>query len=351
MKRVGILTYHNADNLGAVLQAYALQTVLEESFSIPAEIIDYRCNAIEETKYKKRDGGIVSFLKAVPKAGYYLIKRIEFQHFRREFLKCSPIIYYPENIAKCNETYEIFITGSDQVWNPECSGWDDAYFLSFVMKDKMRISYAASMGKFRFPETKKQYYHELLSCFDRISVREKSAVAELLALGITNVKVCPDPVILLPREQWMTITPRRICKRKYVLVYLVLPDQYVISCAEAYAKQHGCLIINNKKSMEFILHNSPSEFLSWICYAECVFTNSFHGTALSLIYNKPLGVEVNMHDGAVNNRVNDLLNSAGAQACIMHDKNGTASPVNVEDALSQMRESGMEYLHEIFGGM
>lgn len=347
MKRVGIMTYHNADNLGAVLQAYALQTTMEEKCGVSAQIIDYRCSAIEATKYTKRGTGFASMVKAVPKAVYYWIKRRGFDAFRRSYLKCSSKEYTPDSIADSIAEYDAFITGSDQVWNPECSGGDGAYFLDFVPRGKGKYAYAASLGKYQFASSQQPHYRRLLETFDAISVREKSAKEELARLGVEDVQVCPDPVFLLTRERWKAIMPKRLYRQRYVLVYLVLPDHQVLKSAEEYAKQHHCKIINNKKSIEFILHNSPAEFLSWIYHAEAVFTNSFHGSAFSLLLEKPLAADIQHMDGGINNRVQELLDAVGAQNCIIGTGNFDGKTEHTADQVAALRCVGEQYIRKL----
>ena len=349
VKCLGILTYHNADNLGAVLQAYALQRVLEQDSDISAEIIDYRCAAIEATKYVRKDGRAASGIRTLPRAVYYWIKRRGFQKFRRKYLKCSGQMYDLKTIASSNHVYDAFITGSDQVWNPKCSGCDDTYLLDFVSDGRKKYSYAASIGSYRFHEHTANRCRDMLKSFDGISVREASAREELSRIGIENVQICPDPVLLLTEEDWKAIMPGRLCKQKYVLVYQILPDSRITKMAEAYAKKHHCKVIHNKKSLEFILHNSPAYFLSWIYYADCVFTNSFHGTAFSLLFEKPLCADVKMADGRVNDRVQELLEAAGAEKCALCDNQADVFAAHSKAALSDMRKNGQQYLRKLCG--
>ena len=105
---------------------------------------------------------------------------------------------------------------------------------------------------------------------------------ELETLGTQGIVQCPDPVVLLPMERWKEVMPGRRCRQPYVFVYLIQQDVNVRRSARAYAEAHHCKIISNKTSPEFILHGGPGDFLSWICHAECVFTNSFHGTVFSV---------------------------------------------------------------------
>ena len=246
--------------------------------------------------------------------------------------------------------YDAFISGSDQVWNPGCSGGDDTYFLDFADKRK-KYSYAASMGNYSFPLSEYSHYSDLLRGMDQISVREASAIEELNKLGISSASVNADPVFLLTREQWESMVIKRLYNNRYVLVYLIQPDVNVMKSASKYAKEHNCKIISNKKSIEFILHNSPEEFLSWIYYADCVFTNSFHGTAFSLILNRPLMADIEMRNGSTNNRVSELLERTSTQKCLISNNNSIVCKPDADNQLEGLREEGIHYLYGICKGV
>lgn len=344
-KKVGIITFHDADNLGAVLQAFALQTVLEDKCGAKAEIIDYKCDKISSTKQVNKPHGLKELIKYPLMGVYYFIKRRGFDKFRKSHLKCSQP-YFSETIKDKARSYDIVISGSDQVWNPECSGDDYTYFLDFVSSDVKKISYAASIGRHKYTADESEKIISLLKDFKALSVREESAAEELERIGVSNIQVHPDPVVLLKPEQWEKYMAKRLHKKPYILVYLVLPDSIVMECAQKYAKLHGYKVICNKKSIEFIMHNSPSEFLSWVYNAECVFTNSFHGTAFSLIFNKPLAADIKLLGGGTNNRVNDFLKKSGAQQCVLDKENINARLPNVQDTLLEMRNIGIEYLKQ-----
>ena len=327
-KKIGILTFHDADNLGAVLQAYALKSVIENEFGVSAQIINYKCKKISEVNLFKKGMGIKGLLKSVPMSVYYKIKHNGFEKFRKERLDCSGKAFHRHNIKEIQDLYDAFITGSDQVWNPECSDADSTYVLDFVSDKFKKYSYAASIGNYNITKSDSEWINSIAEC-NGISVREQSAEKMLKNVGIDNALVHCDPVMLLSNEQWKEIMEKPIIKQKYILVYLVLPDVNVMKQANEYAEKHNCKIINNKRSIEFILHNSPDEFLSWIYNADYIFTNSFHGTAFSLIFNKPVFADIEMQDGSVNHRVADLLNAAKSEK------------------LYEMKVSSLEYLKEI----
>jgi len=339
-KRIGILTFHRADNLGAVLQSYALQSALEERYAASVQIIDYVCDGVESVR---RASGLKGCLLKV----YYWIKHRAFEQFRQKYLHLSAL-YTPQTIVEMKEKYDAVIAGSDQVWNYECSRWDDAYFLNFLKGNEKKYSYAASLGKYRFTEEEKAKVRSYLERFEAVSVREEVARQHLQSFADLSVHVLPDPVMLLSKDRWQNVMSPRLMKEKYVFVYHILPDVHAMKAAEEYARKNHCKVISNKKSLQFILHGSPSDFLSWIFYADRVFTNSFHGTAFSLIFGKALGVETELRDGSVNHRVQEVLKKTGAdKECILRGGGECGAEVQAEIAVQAMANEGYAYLSEI----
>ena len=346
-KKAGIITFHDADNLGAVLQAYALKTTLEDRCGISAQVIDYKCIKITETKYPAKAKGLKGLIKSVPMHIYYTIKRRGFESFRKAMLDCTEK-YTKSTVKNCEKNFDFFISGSDQVWNPECSGGDTSYLLDFVSDNEKKYSYAASLGNYEISSADSEWL-EHIKCFKIISVREKTSAEQLCKNGADRVSVNCDPVFLLSESQWQSVMNKRIVSSPYVLVYSVLPDAGLLNRAKEYARKNNCKVISNKKSIEFILHNSPQDFLSWIYYADCVFTNSFHGTAFSLIFKKKLYSDIRMTNGKINSRVNDLLEAAGVFECSKDVFDICIKKDSAEISIDNMRKAAFEYLESIGG--
>ena len=344
MKKIGILTYHKANNLGAVLQAYALQHKLLQISQVDnVEIIDYD-NGIFVEKIKNNS------IKSVFKNIYYKIKNKGFTNFRQKYLNLSDS-YTSDTINKSNDVYDIFITGSDQVWNLSCSGNDYNYFLNFTNKDKVKISYAASIGIYEFKEDERKKLHEILNSFDMISIRENNSLRQFDFID-KEIRVVPDPVFLLNKNEWEEIIPKRIIKQDYILVYLIQDDINVMKNAERYAKENNLKLISNKKSIEFILNNSPEKFLSWIKYAKCIFTNSFHGTAFSLIFEKDFYSDIQLIGGKINNRIYDLLIDLCSEEHIIKNNKLTEKfdYTKTNKKIDELRQVGLKYLTDIMKG-
>lgn len=344
--RTGILTFHDADNQGAVLQAYALQSALRRIPDVLPEIIHYRCEAVEATK-KITVKCLRDAMKAIPMMVYYAIKHRGFQTFRKKYLELSSSRYSRATIGRAAEAYDVYITGSDQVWNLGCSGNDSTYFLDFVSEKKRRSSYAASMGNCQYGPQERQTIADELKKFDYISVREGSSIGKLEQMGISGAQVHLDPVFLLNRQEWLPVMSRRLLREKYVFVYLIQEDVNVFAAARDYAQKHGCKIISNKTSLKYILNGSPSDFLSWIYYAEAVFTNSFHGTAFSVLFGKKLGADVELRSGGVNNRICELLQTVHGEACMFCDDNWNVSDEFDEALLTKQIHTAEGYLRLI----
>ncbi len=167
--KVGVITFHRAINYGAVLQTYALQKALK-GLGFDSEVIDYRCDHMEEL-YKLIGGFSTKSVKQNIRSfmNYFPAKRKmkSFRSLVNENMKLSPV-YDSATINQSNERYDIFITGSDQVFNYACSDFDKNYFLSFVDDEQKINSYAASFGISDIPVEYRAEYARLLSRFNHI---------------------------------------------------------------------------------------------------------------------------------------------------------------------------------------
>jgi len=327
--RIGIITFHHAHNSGAMLQVLALQTYLQK-LGHEVTVVNYRIARIDK-----------SYASSSARRKY------NFEHFMEQNLHLGPKFSSLSSLQKAHHPYDAIIAGSDQIWNLECSSYDLTYFLDFVTACKRKFSYAASIGNYKFTEKEEKLIADHIKNLNGISVREESAKETLSNMGIGNVAVLPDPVFLLREEEWKSVMKKRLYEGKYVLVYLIQEDVNVLKCAEEYARKNGCKLINNKKSLEFILHNSPDEFLSWVYYSECVFTNSFHGTTFSLIFGKDLGADIELKNGGINSRVYELLKKSDAEECIINKGVSVPFKPKAEEYIEEMRNLAFEFLEKI----
>ena len=313
--KVGIMTFHRALNYGAVLQAYALCKHINQ-MGIDCEIIDYYCPKIESDyrpiyftlnyhHFKRMLHKAVNIFNTIK-------RRKAFVSFNERYLKTSSMRYSPENISMANGEYDCFITGSDQVWDYRCAGFDENYFLSFVQDSKKKNSYGASFRLMELPENLKKEYYNRLHDFNFISCREEAGAEMIRGVIENDIEVVIDPVMLLSAKEWSQICSDQN-KSDYILAYTISESQAVKDVARQLSIQCGKKIIvlgaktaGYGKNVEFISGNGPDDFVSYIRNAACVITNSFHGTVFSLLFHKDFWID-NQSAIAGNARLNNLL--------------------------------------------
>lgn len=300
--KIGILTFHDADNYGAVLQAYALKETIKK-IEPDVEILNYKQPYIVNN-YKiiyTNTQNVISYIKSLVSSLVYLcpriIRKIKYISFRNNYMDISEDIFY--NSAEI-EGKDVYIVGSDQVWNSEITQNDETYFLNFCHHEK-KIAYAASIGKDKLNNDEKKFLKDNINNIDYISVREDSAVKIINDLTGMNVNHVLDPTLLADRCIWdKLMCDDKKNKFKYLLVYRLTDNEEVLRAAELISKRLNLkvLYINNlvlfkndlirKTRYKFkdIKGVGPSEFVTLVKNASFVVTDSFHGTAFSIIFNK-----------------------------------------------------------------
>lgn len=299
MKKIGIITFHKAHNYGAVLQAYALQKVLSQNHNV--SIINYRNEQIEDSykvvRIKKEN--IISLAKSLISSFIYYSKNkkrhINFDEFIKEYMNLTDEYKSEQELKDNPPDLDIYITGSDQVWNYNISGKKiDAYTLNFGNKNIKKISYAASIGTLTFDEINKEKYVENINKIHKISVREEKAQEYLKDVFDNNVEVTLDPTLLVKKEDWeKQFDLENTEKQKYIFVYTLTKDAKYYEIINWLSKKTGLKVIHlgkRNEKIKNILRNAysdgPVEFLKLIKNAEYVITSSFHATVFSLIFNK-----------------------------------------------------------------
>ena len=315
--KIGILTFHQALNYGAILQEYALQHKLEQ-LGYRCEIINY-INKKFETEYHSEIKHITlkKYIKRIVTLKEFWLKRKrkKLNFFVTTNIKLSDQIYEKTSRNMLLSQYNIIITGSDQVFNLSLTDQDWTYFLDFVQKDKS-MAYAPSFGVLDIPITWDR--DKICSCLNEIkylSAREKSG-AEIIRNYINrNVPTVVDPTLLLEKDDWMEFVRDRKHRKNYLLLY-TFETGLICDFAEKIAREShlqivkinaGFMDIFNRK---IIVSNDSGieEFLSLIYYSEIIITNSYHGMLFSFIFDKPFYVFPFVKDNSVNSRMIDFLN-------------------------------------------
>ena len=355
--KIGILTFHCAHNYGAVLQCYATQKFLQQN-GYDVEIINYR------PQYLLEPYRIFTIRRFLSRNPIYIIKSIlwefilfpirlkryiGFEKFIKEKLNVSHKITDVALLSK----YDIFIVGSDQIWNSKIScGFDDVYFCNFPFdkKNKKYISYAASIELGHLDNEGRQYLSTQLKHFDKISVREVDAVDILNSITKKSVFHVLDPTLMVSSDLWDAF-PKTTMNEKYVLVYQVRKNENTIRIAKEIADQIGAKIKVLVAWLQPELKDTnqiatPEEFIDNIRNASCIITTSFHGTAFSTINKKPF-YTVRLNDGA-DNRSDSLLRSLRLEDRIINfDDSPVFSRIDysqVYPILEELRQNSQEYL-------
>lgn len=367
MKSVGIITIHKINNYGSVLQAYALQKTCED-LGYKVEIIDY--NFPNEYHMQHRyptKGDIQPNEPRWIKMLYALVLMRQHKGIRAfvaNYQHLSGCQYNsPDELQNESLKYDVYITGSDQLWNPRHCGGDPAFLLHFAPDEAVKISYAASMCSDSLPSELVNSYCTLLNRYKYISVRENSSVQVIKNLTGKDAYNVLDPTLLLNRDQWNQIaSKKRIVKKKYVLCYFLNYTfnafPYVDQLAEYVQQQTGYEIVRVARPphrlgishTQYEVGASPEEFLALIRDAEMVLTTSFHGTAFAVNYGKPVFTVV-QDKAASDSRQVSLMHNLGLDEQILsiHDEMPDMSRFRYDiegeqERLDALRQKSMDYL-------
>lgn len=280
------------------------------------QIIDYRCPFIENHYYKFNLFSLIQIKRIIYTILYngVLKKNTKgFQKFCEKYLKISNVKYDENTINNIENEYDLFITGSDQVWSPTCAGFDKNYFLNFVKNSTKKVSYAASFGVATIPDRFKDDYINLLQSFSHISVRERSGIDIVRKLIKKDATLVMDPTLLLSKQQWKEKLVLNKEKNKYILIYMISEDKNLIKDAKKFAKNRGLEVryvhdcIYKTKEVVNLNKVSPNKWVELFYSAEYVFTNSFHGVAFSINFGKQFFVYELQQNTGVNERLYNIL--------------------------------------------
>lgn len=314
--KIGILTYHDTTNYGAVLQEYALAKTIN-GFGYDCEVIQYKCEAVEnrEKLFDFNNISLKKIIKFIILGRSNRDKYKEFKNFTTKNIKESREIYTKQNISESVRIYDKFIVGSDQVWNTQLSGNDMTFFLEFCSDQKKKYSYAASFGLSNLIEETKEPIKKMLSDFSKITVRENEGAKIIKDLIGGDVAVVLDPTFLVNKNQWKSLSEvgRYKIEKKYILLYLIQDKKKTLEYARKLANKVGYEIVYinispyTEKGMKNVRDASPTEFLELLKNASFVITGSYHGVVLSINMNINFIFEVKNSAGNYNSRINTVI--------------------------------------------
>lgn len=313
--KIGIITFHFVYNYGAMIQAYAMQEHLRlmghESY-----IIDYapEYHTVRNCKGRTWKGCFADWrLHRIPfRIFFKLFKDVSGKRAAsfNQFIQ-SKYKLYPFSEKDDMSSFDCILLGSDQIWNQGITNrsFDPPYYGEGF---NCRVfSYAASNRSSELTDYEKQEYTKRLSKLSCIGVRETNLQRLLQPLTNKKVYLNVDPTILAGTSVYENLNLSRPQKEKYVVVYEIDNHPEVQEMAKTYASKIGAKVVilvaypNSKYGKEYDQFADPERFLAYIKNAECVFTTSFHGTALSLVFQKDF-YAIRQHNSA-DMRIESLL--------------------------------------------
>ncbi|MFI3164492.1 MAG: polysaccharide pyruvyl transferase family protein [Bacillota bacterium] len=360
--KVYTITCHDVYNAGASLQAYALNAYLKKLGHI-AEIIDYKPDYLSmhyslTTISEKYDKPLIRFIYYAVKfpgriKNKYGKKKKRFDNFKSEYLTVTNHRYKScAEMAESLPESDVYIAGSDQIWNPLFqNGKDDAFFLQFAPKDKIKASYAASFAVETLPHYLEDKIADNIKNLNKISVREDHGVEILHKLGIESCVSVVDPVFLLDKEDWeRCFIKRENVYGRYILIYDFDNSIEIKDLALKIARERGCriLTIQNMDYGRLVKGVGPIEFLNLIYHSEFIISNSFHATAFSLIFNKEFIVAKRKE--SINTRMEYLLKLCGLEERLIENEMNDLCPIDykrVQGNIVKKIQYSKEYLDSV----
>ena len=329
--KIKTITCHEVYNYGASLQEYALLYFLNQ-LGYQAEAIHYKPDylsrhfylwAVNNPKFNIPIIKQLYLLVKLPNRLKILPRKKAFDRFHEKYIPTGTVKYTTnEELINNLPDADVFICGSDQIWNSFFqNGKDLAFYLNFVPDEKKKIAYAASFAIDRLEEAVKPLVRENVSRLDVIGVRETSGVKILNELGIAKAVQVLDPVFLLEKEHWKSEFIHMI-DEKYVFVYDFDSNPIVKKIALELKKQKGFKIYTINQNIDYADKNyyleGPEKFLSLLYSSQFNVTNSFHALAFSIIFEKQF-VVVNRSE-KINTRMRDLLNLFKLNVRLVHSE-------------------------------
>lgn len=295
--KIGILTYHFATNYGALLQCFALQTSIEK-LGKDVVVIDYRSKIQKDNNalFSRRllAFNIVKNIMLLPYTSFRKRRFHLFDSFVKEMLALTNEVNTIKDLKEIVDNLDIVIVGSDQVWNPNVKDFDRAFFLPFDSNAK-KTTFAASFGNASSFELKD--FLAYMKDFEYITIREKGGETILNQIGIKCDDFVMDPVFLLDKQQWISISAKYTKINDnvpFLLCYFLKQEnnKKYFKYARRIAAKKNIELVNivtryRPSSMikKSLLDVGPREFLYLISRASYICTDSFHGTAFASIFN------------------------------------------------------------------
>lgn len=364
--KTGLLTFFHIHHYGAFLQACATQRAVE-ALGGECEILNYYVNQNNDL-FRKPNRLNAAAADAHTALHYTPLKTRydRFEAFSGKYLNLSERRYENlEELRRDGPRYDVYLSGSDQIWNPRIfpdGRFDPVFFGAFASGRK--ISYAPSFGIPHIPDSMEDELQNYLSQFSHLSVREKQGQKIIRELTGREVPVVLDPTLLLKRADWSDLAAEPDRERGYILCYCISSPGALTPYVEQLAAETGLPVVQlcgvRRKitaSARCVLDAGPAEFLGLFRGASFVCTNSFHGTVFSIQFEKPFFTAVAPAEMAVPefSRTYSLLSTLGLTGRIVGkgDTAGLLAGIDwlaVEHRLEEERGRSLNYLGDALSG-
>ena len=360
--KIGIMTFPNTTSYGAVLQMYGLYRAVER-FGAKAEIVNYQNSFMKEKRHTsagQKRSGMAGKLRLQAANLLHTRQAVGFRNFEKKMRRYpAKPLNDAAGLPGLAGRYDGVICGSDQVWNPHITDTDLSYFLNFCGKDTKRIAYAPSFGISDFPESFVQKITPELRQFAHLSVREPDGAQLAGSLTDRNVPTVLDPTFLIPCQEWEAVEKEHpLAKQQYVLYFPVRKSAALLRFSRELAEKRNAKLIvaegnflrqlrNKDPNVQYALDLSPGEWLYLMHHADCVVTNSFHGAAFAIHYQKDFYLELS---SKTNSRLNQLMEVTGLEDRVV--KEGSApwdahiDYAQVEARIAPVRAASLDYLKQ-----
>jgi len=359
--KIGIMTFPNMTSYGCTLQMYALYRAAER-FGAEAEIVNYRNEYMKARRHTTAGRGksaIKSALRVTATKALHLRQILAFRSFERRMVRYpARVTSEKARLAEAAKRYDGIICGSDQVWNPLITDTDLSFFLDFCGPDTKRIAYAPSFGISEFSDEFTEMIRPELEKFHHLSVREEVGARYVESLVNKPTEIVLDPTFLLNREEWTELEkPHYMANERYVFCFPVRKSAALIQFGlELAKKKHAALVVvegnfltqlrNRNSGIKYALDISPEEWLYLMHHADCVVTNSFHGAAFAIHYQKDFFLECS--SAKANSRLEQLAAFCGLESRVIRDGcDGPDTHIdydNVEARIAPARQASLDYL-------
>lgn len=369
-RKIGVLTLQGSFNCGSMLQTYALQTILMENTNCMVEIIDFT-NCIQRELYSipKRELhiGIRPLLYNIRRKRMIpSIKKqmSDYEYFKKNHFNLSKNVFLSSSELKEDLLqYDIYICGSDQIWNVNMDDFDWAYFLGWVKNGK-KIAYAPSLGGYDLTQFNINLLQvkNWLNEFSFLSVREDTGKKYLEKIINQDVPIVLDPTLLLTKEKWEELVDVPLIDEEYIFYYsygYYSDDMNSIVARYAKEKRMNVYVINaskwitrSAKKYDFILaeEGGPMAFLNLVKNASITFVESYHGVIFSYIFEKNFWY-LNATDDEMDSRVSYLLKQIHLEERVLSRKSikniNIDSPIIYEKCqIDKLKEESLRLLME-----